>query len=477
MLGATGAMALSELGLRAQGRKLNFIVILIDDLGWTDLGCFGSDLYETPNIDRLAQQGMKFTDAYSACTVCSPTRASVMTGKYPARLHVTDWIHGHKRPYAKLAIPEWTEYLPLEEVTIAEALRAAGYATCHIGKWHLGYEERWPDKQGFDVNIGGYHRGQPPSYFSPHNIPSLEDGPKGEYLTDREAAEACQFIESNKDRPFFLYLPHYGVHTPLQAKKELIDEYRAKIKPGMRHTNPTYAAMIHSVDDSVGRIMATLERLGIADRTVIFFTSDNGGLVRNSVTDNSPLRVGKGSAYEGGVRVPLIAKWPGVSPAGSVCHEPVISADFYPTILEMAGAVGDPKHNADVDGESIARLLRAPSRELQRDAMYWHYPHYHPGGATPHGAIRARDWKLIEFYEDMHVELYNLREDVGEQDDLAAKMPRKADELRQHLHAWREAVGAQMPAPNPDYDPERAHLRPGRERKPTPSEQKAKGEK
>ena len=434
------------------GERLNFVFILIDDMGWTDLGCFGSDLYQTPSIDRLASEGVRFTDAYAACTVCSPTRASVVTGKYPARLHLTDWIHGHKRPWAKLAIPEWTEYLPLEEVTIAEALKAAGYATCHVGKWHLGNEDHWPDKQGFDYNIGGCHRGQPPSYFSPYKIESLEDGPEGEYLTDREAAEGCRFIEEHADQPFLLYLPHYAVHTPLQAKKILIEKYQERVKPELQHQNPTYAAMIHSVDDCVGQVTAKLEELGIADRTVIVFTSDNGGL-QGHATDNAPLRAGKGSSYEGGVRVPLIAKWPGVTPGGAECNEPVTTCDFYPTMLEMAGVEGDPNHNSGVDGDSLAGLLRRPKGRLERDDVYFHYPHYHPGGATPYGAIRARDWKLIEFYEDMHVELYNLAEDIGERNDLTGANPRKADELREQLQAWRESVGAQMPTANPDYDP------------------------
>jgi arylsulfatase A-like enzyme len=243
-----------RLPLRAAERPPNIVFILIDDLGWTDLGCFGSDLYETPHIDRLAKEGMKFTNAYSACTVCSPTRAALMTGKYPARLHLTDWIAGHQAKNPKLLIPNWTQYLPREETTVAEALKAAGYVTCHVGKWHLGNEkEGWPDKHGFDLNFGGYERGQPPSYFSPYKIPTLQDGPPGEYLTDRLAAEAVRFIEQNRDRPFFLYFPHYGVHTPLQAKKELIEKYQKKIKPRMRHTNATYAAMIESVDEAVGR--------------------------------------------------------------------------------------------------------------------------------------------------------------------------------------------------------------------------------
>jgi len=433
-------------------RPPNLIVFLIDDMGWTDLGCTGSDLYETPNIDALARQGMKFTNAYSACTVCSPTRAALMTGKYPARLHITDWIHGSKRANARLAIPKWTEYLPREEVTCATALKQAGYATAHVGKWHLGdKQEGWPDKHGFDVNIAGYERGQPPSYFSPYKIPTLTDGPEGEYLTDRLASEALRFIEANKSKSFFLYFPHYGVHTPLQAKKELIDKYQAKIKPGMRHTNATYAAMIASVDEAVGRIAARLGELGLSDNTIIVFTSDNGGLMRS--TTNVPLRAGKGSVYEGGVRVPAIVKWPGVTAPGSVCHEPVFTADFYPTLLQLAGAKGDAKHNANVDGESMVPLLKDPKAKLKRDAIYWHYPHYHPGGATPYGAVRAGDWKLIEFFEDMHVELYNLKDDLSEKNDLAEKMPDRTRELRDRLNAWRKSVGAQMPTANPNYKP------------------------
>jgi arylsulfatase A-like enzyme len=290
----------------------NVILILVDDLGWTDLSCMGSELYETPNIDRLAAEGMLFRNAYAACTVCSPTRAAVLTGKYPARLHITDWIAGHVRPKAKLKVPDWTMRLPLEEVTIAELLKAEGYATCHIGKWHLGSEGFYPDDQGFDANIGGYHRGQPPQYFAPYNIPTLEEGPEGEYLTDREAAEAERFIRANQERPFFLYLPHYTVHTPIQSKEALQERYAAKVKPGMKQTRADYAAMIESLDESVGRMMAALEELELSNRTAIFFTSDNGGLILGNppVTDNSPLRSGKGSAYEGGVRVPLIVRWP-----------------------------------------------------------------------------------------------------------------------------------------------------------------------
>jgi arylsulfatase A-like enzyme len=441
---------------KAAGRPPNVVLILVDDLGWTDLGFMGSDLYQTPNIDRLAARGLRFDNAYSACTVCSPTRAAVLTGKYPARLHVTDWIHGSKRPRARLKIPEWTEFLPDDETTLAEALRPAGYASACVGKWHLGDDPgQFPTRQGFDVNVAGFGAGSTPSHFSPYKIPTLKDGPPGEYLADRLSAEACRFIEANRERPFFLYLPYYAVHTPLQAKPELIEKYRQKIKPGLRHINATYAAMIESLDEGVGRVLNALDSQGVADRTIVLFTSDNGGLIQPTyATVNVPLRAGKGSTYEGGVRVPLVIHWPGVTSAGGVCHEPVLSIDFFPTLLEIAGVPRREKDkDAAGDGLSLVPLLRDPGARLDREAIYWHYPHYHPGGATPYGAVRARDWKLIEFYEDDRVELYNLADDLGETRDLARTLPEKADALRRQLHAWRRSVGAQMPTPNPDYDP------------------------
>jgi arylsulfatase A-like enzyme len=425
-------------------------------MGWTDLGCFGSHFYETPNVDRLARQGMRFTDAYAACCVCSPSRASILTGKYPARLHLTDWIAGHNRPHAKLAIPDWTKYLPLEEVTLAEALKPAGYASAAIGKWHLGSAPYTPEAQGFDLNFAGDHRGQPPSYFWPYKIPNVASGQPGEYLTDRLGDEALKFIEANRQRPFFVYLAHYAVHTPLQAKKEQIQRYQAKIQPGQAQCNATYAAMIDSVDQCVGRVMKKLDELDLSRRTIVFFMSDNGGLIKS--TSNLPLRAGKGSPWEGGVRVPLIVVWPGVVPAGSVCHQPVISTDFYPTILEMALTPGDARHNAHVDGVSLMPLLKQTGIPA-RDAIYWHYPHYHPGGATPYSAIRRGNDKLIEFHEDNHVELYNLHDDLGETTDLAAKLPGLAGQLRAQLHQWRDSVGAQMPHPNPAYDPTRDEKR------------------
>ncbi len=436
----------------AAAEKPNFILIVVDDLGWTDLGCTGSRLHETPNIDKLAAEGMKFTQAYAACTVCSPTRAAILTGKYPARLHITDWIEGHQRPKAKLKVPDWTRYLPLEEVTLAEALKEGGYVSASIGKWHLGGEEYSPEKQGFDHNIGGTHRGQPPSYLSPYRIPTLKNGSPGEYLTDREAAEAVRFIEEQRARPFFLYLPHYAVHNPLQAKAGLVAKYRGKLEPGAPHSHPVYAAMVESVDRALGRIVSTLADLKLSRRTVIIFTSDNGGLVRNrgeNRTLNTPLRAGKGSAYEGGVRVPLIIKWPGVTEPGSVSEEPVMSIDFYPTFLAMAGQ--KPREGQVIDGASLVPLLRQEGN-LNRAELYWHYPHYHPGGATPYGAIRQGDFKLIEFYEDGKFELYNLKEDIGETNNLAETQLLKVRQLGNRLEAWRKHVGAQMPAKNPDYE-------------------------
>lgn len=436
----------------AANRKPNVIFILADDMGWTDLGCQGSKFYETPNIDRLARQGMKFTQAYSACTVCSPTRASVMTGKYPARLHLTDWIAGHVRPYARLQVPDWTMRLPLEETTIAETLKHAGYATASIGKWHLGGPDFFPDKQGFDENIGGCDKGQPPNYFSPYGIPTLSDGPKGEFLSDRLTDEALKFIERNKTRPFYIYFPHYAVHTPLMGKSNVVAKYEAKADPKNPQHNAKYAALVESVDDSVGRLLAKLDELGLADNTVIVFTSDNGGLVLNQVTSNRPLRAGKGSAYEGGVRVPLFVKWPGVTKPGSVCDTPVITPDYFPTIAEICGATIQNK--SALDGESLVPLLRQTGG-FKRDTIYWHYPHYHPGGATPYSAIRQGDFKLIEFFEDNHVELYNLSDDLGEKTNLAEKLPQQANALKEQLHAWRKEVGAQLPTANPEADPQR----------------------
>lgn len=456
-LGLTAASLLPEYVFASEGRKPNIVFILVDDMGWRDTSAYGSRFYETPNVEKLASQGMKFTQAYAACPVCSPTRASIMTGKYPARLHLTDWIPGHKFPYAKLKPAVFLDHLPLEETTIAEELKKLGYATASIGKWHLGGEPFYPDKQGFDINIAGCDKGSTPSHFDPYKIPTLPDRKEGEYLADRLTDEALGFIEKNKDKPFFLYLPHYAVHTPIQAKKEVTAKYQAKIKPDDPQNRPDYAAMVQSVDDSVGRVMAKLDELGLANNTIVFFNSDNGGLCVPKVTSNAPLREGKGTMYEGGVREPLIIRWTGKVKPGSICDTPVISTDYYSTILDVAK--DSPKPSRTVDGMSIVPLLTQKGA-LHRKAIYWHYPHYHPGGTSPAGAIRSGDWKLIEYFEDGRLELYNLKDDLSETTDLSAKMPDKVQELHKMLMDWRKSVDAVVPTPNPDYDPARERERP-----------------
>ncbi len=440
----------------------NIILLLADDLGWTGLSCFGSDLYETPHLDRLAGSGMRFSDAYAACTVCSPTRASIMTGMYPARLHLTDFIAGQNRPFAKLQIPRWTKGLEHRHVTIAEALRDHGYRTAQIGKWHLNQagrppSETSPQTHGFDfvvdkpVGTKGY-RLQPGRN---------RDGESGsDYLTDYLTDQAVSFIDRSQDQPFFLYFAYNVPHTPIDGREDLVAAYRSKIRPGLVHNNPEYAAMVSSMDQSVGRILERLDRHGLTDHTVVIFTSDNGGLTQrygkhDGFTQNLPLRRGKGSAYEGGVRVPAIVRWPGVTPPDSVCSEPICTIDYYPTLLEIAGTKGDAQHNAKIDGRSLTPLLKSPAATFDRD-LFWHYPHYHAGGDSPYSAIRSGRWRLIEFLEDSRVELYDLQHDAGEQQDLASTSPEQTQTLIRKLHAWRRQVSAQMPTQNPDHDPQRA---------------------
>jgi arylsulfatase A-like enzyme len=408
---------------------------------------------------------MKFTNAYAAAPLCSPTRASIMTGKYPARLgmtHITQYKPDRK---AKWICPETAPELALSEVTIAEALKTAGYTTACVGKWHLGKEPFYPEKQGFDVNIGGTSNALPTSYFypkwkenlrgpdSPWNGVPIQEGRSGEYLTDRLTNEAIKFIEAEKDKPFFLYLAHYAVHTPHEAKQDTIAKYKSRIRRDDPQNNPVYAAMIESVDESVGRVLRKLEELGIADRTAIFFMSDNGGLHTGSsqrppATSNLPLRGGKVTLYEGGIREPMIVRWPGAVKPDTVCDVPVISNDFYPTMVQMAGIKKDPGH--PVDGLSLAPLLRQNGK-LKRDALYWHYPHPGFENLPPHGAIRRGNCKLLEFFEDGRVELYNLAEDIGEENNLAEKMPKKAAELQEMLHRWQKSIGAKLPRPNPAF--------------------------
>ncbi len=458
-------LALPPAPMLLADRPPNIIMVLVDDYGWTDLSYTagqggGSKLYETPHIDKLAARGVRFSNAYSACTVCSPTRAALMTGKYPARLRITDWIAGHGRPHAKLLPPDWTKFLPREETTIAEALKTKGYTTAAIGKWHLGNASQGhPDAHGFDANLGGYERGQPPSYFAPYKIPTLKEGPAGEYLTDREAIEACAFIEANKAGPFFIYLPHYTVHSPLQAKQDKVEKYRRKIAAMKEagtlgaHGHAVYAAMIESLDEAMGAMVAKLEELKLMDHTIILFTGDNGGQL--GTTHNKPARAGKGSAYDGGVRVPLLIHAPGIAKAGALCEEPVITTDLFATMIDLAGVKDDPRGQARIDGLSLAPLLKNPAARLDRTAIHWHYPHYHPGGATPYSAIRAGDWKLIHFYEDNRLELYNLKDDIGESKDLSATHLKQKQELHEQLNQWRTQVAAQPPLANPNHDPEK----------------------
>ena len=441
---------------------LNFVFVLVDDMGWTDTACYGSTFHETPNIDRLAAQGMRFTDAYAACPVCSPTRASIMSGKYPARLHITDWIPGDNGS-GILKPLQFEQQLPLAEVTIAEALHAAGYRTCHVGKWHLGSDPYYPDRQGFDINIAGSNWGHPRGgYFSPYKMQNLENGPAGEYLTERLTTEALKFLDSCRDRPFFLNLWHYAVHEPIQAQEAVTAKYRARLagmpaanepefgiehgrKVRIRQTRPDYAALVDSVDTSLGRVLGKLYEMGVSDRTVVVFFSDNGGLSTGASlpTSNRPLRAGKGWLYEGGIREPLIVRWPGHAKPGSTCHIPVISTDFYPTMLQMAGLPARPGQH--LDGVSIAPLIEGKAHSLHRSALFWHYPHYHTSGHRPAGAVRHGDFKLIEFFEDMHIELYDLRHDPSEQEDLSSKVPSRAGKLRKMLHDWRRRVNAAMP--------------------------------
>ncbi len=469
LLAAVTLLGFSTRAHAAAAIKPNVILILADDLGWTDLAAFGSDLHETPALDQLARDGMKFTQSYSACTVCSPTRAALLTGKYPGRLHVTDWIPGAMPDNPKLLVPDWTKFLAREETSLATVFKAAGYTTASIGKWHLakvGTQESYPETHGFDVNIAGTDKAQPPTFYAPWNIPTLTpEGQPGEHVTDRLAAEAERFIERAKDQPFFLYLPHFAVHTPIQGRPDLTEKYRRKIAAKgadkLTHKNPDYAALTEGLDIAVGRVRAKLAELKLTERTIIVFTSDNGGRITQGTTSNAPLRYGKASAYEGGVRVPLIVYSPGVTKAGTVSDAPTITMDLFPTLVELSGLPASAARTA-IDGVSLASLLRGGPKPA-RDTLFWHYPHhqhYQLGGAMPYAAIRAGHFKLIEFFNDMRTELYNINEDIGETRDLAAIQPQKVAELRARLHAWRQEVGAQMPTPNPKYDSARPEYTP-----------------
>ena len=472
-VGAAAAAVASGTGARpgrasapVRDRPPNIVFLFIDDLGWRDVGFMGSTFYETPHIDRLARGGMIFTNAYANAPNCAPTRACLMSGQYGAR-HGVYTVGSSERGKAKgrrlIPIENHTT-LPAEVVTLAECLKAAGYATCHLGKWHLGGEpETKPGGQGFDVNVAGNHAGSPRTYFSPYKNPDLPDGPEGQYLTDRLTDEAVRFIDAHRNGPFFLYLAHYAVHTPLMAMKDLIEKYKQK-EPSGGHDHPVYAAMIESVDRGIGRILHRLDDLDLAGDTLVVFFSDNGGcggyeelgIKGPEITSQAPLKGGKGMLYEGGIRVPMAVRWPGRVPPGTTCETPVIGLDFYPTLIEAAGA--RPPQGQVLDGESLVPLMTQKGN-LARDAIYWHFPAYLQGGGgtwrtTPGGVIRSGDWKLIEYFEDGRLELYNLRDDIGETKNLAETSAAKAKALHDRLVAWRKEVGAPVPTEqNPAFDP------------------------
>ncbi len=453
-------------------KPTNFVFFLVDDLGWADVGCFGSEFYETPNIDRLADSGMKFTNAYAACPVCSPTRASILTGRHPVRVDITDWIPGVRREESsnpKFAHIDDRDNLALSETTIAESLKENGYQTFFAGKWHLGSDGHLPTDQGFDFNLGGFERGSPPGgYYDPYKNPVLPNRKKGEYLTERLTEESISFLKSRKsDQPFLLYLSYYNVHTPIQPYRKKVDHFREKAKSTFdqevepiaerdgistaRQDNPAYASMVAAVDQSVGQILKNLEELGLAENTVVCFFSDNGGLCtvrkngkRRAPTCNAPLRSGKGWLYEGGIRSPMIVRAPGVTASGSQCSVPVCSTDFFPTMLDLAGLPLQTKIHCD--GVSLLDQLKG-GQSIERKTLYWHYPHYHGSTWAPGAAIRDGDWKLIEFYEYDEVELYNLRDDIGESNNLADTNPDKTKALREKLRAWQTEMNAKMPQP------------------------------
>lgn len=502
------AIALAPAPAIARESLPNIVFFLVDDLGWSDLGCYGSSFYETPNIDRFAAANVRFTQAYAACHVCSPTRASILTGKYPASLQLTDWLPGRKEfEFQKLKNAAIRQHLPLEELTLAEKLRQHGYATAHIGKWHLGEEPSGPLQHGFDLQIPRWNKGWPKAgYHAPFEFEGLEDAP-GDYLTDRLTDEALEYIEEHQQGPFFLYLSHFAVHDPIQGRPDLVSKYQSKltsngtpdgppfilegnpdasqtisraeldamlgeapfegygvlpertVKIKQRQDNVQFAAMVESMDESFGRVLEKLQSLGIDDNTIVIFFSDNGGMsaanfgnpertIASSkldtayATSNLPLRGGKGWLYEGGVRVPLIVHWPALSHHSAICDEPVISIDFYPSLLEMIG-LSTPT-DTELDGVSFAPLLQG-QKTLNREAIYWHFPHYsNHGMQSPGGAIRKGDYKLLEYFENGSHQLFNLRHDPGEQHDVSAAEPELAAELKEMLHAWRTKTSAQM---------------------------------
>ncbi|TAE20749.1 MAG: DUF4976 domain-containing protein [Cytophagales bacterium] len=460
-------LLLFALSANAQKARLNtrpnIVLILADDLGWADLGCYRNSFNETPALDSLAKRGVRFTQGYSTCPVCSPSRSSIMTGKTPIATGVTDWLTSRKlnagsQPTDQLIAADTKQFMALEETTIAEVLRQNGYRTGLFGKWHLGEKAYWPEQQGFEVAAGKPHGGSPLNYFYPYKNGSRtsEDltptGQEGEYLTDRLTDEAIKFMEAGKDRPFFAFLSHHAVHTPLQPKPELLEKYRRKLggHPEKAPENPHYAALLESLDQSVGKVMAYLKASGLDQNTIVVFTSDNGGLAVEEgkftpATVNTPLRAGKGHVYEGGIRVPFIVYAPKATP--HVEESVVWGADFFPTFLDMAG-IANPNPE-QMEGQSFARLLNAPNVKPKPRRLLWHYPHYSNQKSSPAAAIREGDWKLVQQFEGNRLELYNLKTDPSEQTDQAAQQPARLKALLAQLDTWRKRHNALMPTPKP----------------------------
>jgi arylsulfatase A-like enzyme len=443
--------------------EFNVLLIHVDDLGWADIGVLGSDFYETPFIDRLAAEGMLFRQSYAAAAICSPSRAALMTGKYPARMGITDWIYARfqgvgttglpgeyaENPDQPLRTPKNQGFLPLEEVTLAERMKAHGYTTFHVGKWHLGGEENYPEKQGFDRNFGGNDLGQPPSYFDPYEpatptpfyaFDRVTPRDSGEYLTDREGDEIVNFLQS-QDHKFFIHWAPYAVHTPLMAPQELVEKY--KQKPGGKQKNPVYAAMVENLDQNVGKVLAELDRLKLTEKTLVIFTSDNGGLMgnpSNPITNNDPLRSQKGYPYEGGIRVPTVVKWPGKVAAGKQSDLPIVTLDWAPTILDYMGL--NPQEQGG-DGRSLVEVLKG--NVLESRDLFWHFPHYRGADVVPYSIIRSGEYKLIHYFDMQPDELYFLVDDPRETTNLANQFPARVSQLKASLKAWWQETGARMP--------------------------------
>tara|TARA_B100000214_G_scaffold353654_1_gene309853 strand:+ start:783 stop:2195 length:1413 start_codon:yes stop_codon:yes gene_type:complete len=454
------------LGCNSNNSSPNVIFILVDDLGWNDLGYSGSAFYETPNIDKLSKESFQFTNAYSASPVCSPTRASIMTGKHPARLNITDWIPGLDPQNRALLGPKDLHNLPLEEITVAEKLKESGYNTFYIGKWHLGSEGYYPEDNGFDINVGGFEKGSPMGgYYSPYKNPKLDDGPKGEYLTDRLTNESIKLIKGHdKNKPFALFLSFYNVHTPIEANKKHIDYFSKKISEmdnnevrtksegdaitRLNHTNPEYASMVYAVDENVGKLIKSLKDSDLYENSLIIFTSDNGGLStlkKIAPTSAYPLRAGKGWLYEGGVRIPQLIKSPGNN-KNIIINDITASYDLFPTILDFAGI----KYNINIDGISLTPILKGQS-EIDREDIFWHFPHYHGSLWKPGSAIRSGDWKLVFHYESNNTELFNLKEDPGEINDLSLLFEEKKQILLNKLNNLKNETNANKVSINPNF--------------------------